>query len=411
MLGWASSQFEKLSQTVAPPPTDGNSRFVYAVQKGDEDGAMACVSEMDDVARTKLNPTRGSYAIHLACQQCMDRLIRYLLQQPGVDLTYMDSAGNTPLHYACLSTDTLRTLPTVKLLVTELGASVVAKNSLGQTPYDVATVNSVRQFLLPLQLQQETQAAIDNGGVGLPPGIDMGGLRIRNPVAPPPPIRPAPMSSPAPTHSMLQQQDGGVAPTSGGYALSGSSSAHTAVMKGFRKPDGFHSSSSDANLQKKYGHYQSSQYANIAPPPASGGAPIASAFAGGGGNNPFAGGAAANPYSGRANSRYVAYDAVSNTTSPMPMAMPNQRTMSAPNTGTANYGVFQPLDDNKPQQQQQHNQPWRRLSHPKRSSSNHRNKENNMPADGRKLPIQHRDDSTITMKRMEPRRGKNLQLP
>jgi hypothetical protein len=72
MLGWASQQFEKLSQTVAPPPADANGRFVYSLQKNDEDGAMACVPEMD-AARAVLNPTRGSFAIHLACQYSMDR--------------------------------------------------------------------------------------------------------------------------------------------------------------------------------------------------------------------------------------------------------------------------------------------------------------------------------------------------
>ena len=152
MLGWASQQFEKLSQTVAPPPADANGRFVYAVQRGDEDAAMACVQEMD-AARAVLNPTKRSYAIHMACENSMDRLIRLLLTQQGVGLTFIDSQGNTPLHYATMSTDKGRALPTIKMLVSEFKASVIAKNSAGQTPYDLASLDGVRQYLLPLQLQ------------------------------------------------------------------------------------------------------------------------------------------------------------------------------------------------------------------------------------------------------------------
>ena len=169
MLGWASQQFEKLSVAVAPPPTDANGRFLYSVQKGDEEGALGCLHEID-AARAVLVPTKGSYAIHLACQNSMDRLIRGLLDVPGVDLTFIDSQGNSPLHYASMSTDQARALPVVKMLVTEYKASPCAKNSAGQTPYDLASLNMVRQYLLPLQLQAETQHAIDNGGVGLPPG-------------------------------------------------------------------------------------------------------------------------------------------------------------------------------------------------------------------------------------------------
>ena len=329
MLSWASSQFDKLAQTVAPPPTDANGRFVYAVQRGDEDVALQCVSEID-AARAVLNPSKGTYAIHMACNGSMDRLIRVLLSQPGVNLTFVDSQGNTPLHYATMSTDKGRALSTVKMLVTEYKASVVAKNSVGQTPYDLASLDNIRQFLLPLQLQEETRQAIDNGGIGLPPGIDMGGLRITNPAQPPPPIMnvhlaPAPVSSPAQHVYQTPQHDIPQAPSSGqqsGYARTGSSSAAIYKPSDRRayKADGFHSSSSDVNLQRKYGHVQV-QTSTLAPPPPSSGnsinvgsafpAPLAS------GPNPFAGGS--NPYaSGRANQRYVAYDAITGKAMAMP---------------------------------------------------------------------------------------------
>lgn len=348
MLGWASSQFEKLSQTVAPPPADANGRFVYAVQRGDEDGAMACVHEMD-VQRAVLNPTKKSYAIHLACERSMDRLIRMLLTYPGVDLTFIDTHGNTPLHYAAMSTDRNQGLPTVKMLVNEYKASVVTKNSSGQTPYDLATLDMVRQFLLPLQLQEETRQAIDNGGVGLPPGIDMGGLRIANPAAPPPPIMPiapAPMSSPAPQVYPTPQCDPPKPPSSGGrgvrYARTGGSSAAIYKPDGARyvKADGFHSSSSDVNLQRKYGHVPVN-YGNIAPPPSShNAAGTTCPLPASGGTNPYAGGN--NPYYvGRASQRYVAYDAVTGETSSIPRSVPPPYGQTAQNTATPlKYAVF-----------------------------------------------------------------------
>jgi hypothetical protein len=252
--------------------------------------------------------------------------------------------------------------------------------------------------LLPLQLQAETQRALDNGGVGLPPGIDLGGLKIANPNLAPPPILPtmnggstavagptsiypptpgippsmpyplasAPSSVPAYGSSVYPSSSGqpplgsytasttattamgepailaptepsppsnavenGIPrpPTSNGshsYALTGRSSAAILKTKTGIQPDGFHSSSSDKNLQEKYGHVTATHNPAVPPPPSSGsfpgileGSPVS---AGGGGiqsappsmtTNPFAGGlstlgaAAGARTSAR---RYVAYD-------------------------------------------------------------------------------------------------------
>lgn len=356
---------------VAPPPTDANGRFVYAVQKGDEETAINALHEID-AARAVLNPTKGSYAIHLACQQSLERVIRALLNIPGVDLTFIDSSGNTPLHYACMSTNQTRALGVVKMLVQEFKASPTAKNSMGQTPYDLALLDSVRQFLLPIQLQAETQHAIDNGGVGLPPGIDMGGMRIKNPAAPPPPImsmqgghpHPAPKSSPAPHAYQTPQHDPIPNPPSSGdtgYALSGGSSAAIYKPKDNRKvykADGFHSSSSDVNLQRKYGHVPVGGVAGSAPPPpSSGNGPVSMTSSG---PNPFAGNS--NPYaSGGTKSRYVAYDAVTNQVSAVPAATGGfSAPLAAP---TPNYAVFSPAGVapapvyQQPGQQQQQQQP------------------------------------------------------
>ena len=186
MFQWASDQFDKLSQTVAPPPTDAAGRFSYAITRLDENTAMGCIAEIDPL-RTVVNQSKGWFPIHMACQYSMVRLIRFLMNQPGVSIEQPDYAGCTPLHHACMSTQRSSGLEVVKMLLKEYNADPCAKNSSGQTPYDVATIDSIRQYLLPIQLQKETQYALDNGGQGLPPGIDLGGLKInRSNMAPPP---------------------------------------------------------------------------------------------------------------------------------------------------------------------------------------------------------------------------------
>ncbi|KAG7338070.1 WW domain containing protein [Nitzschia inconspicua] len=186
MFQWATQQFEKISQTVAPPPTDAAGRFALACQRQEEETAMGCIAEIDPLS-TVVNQVKGYFPIHLACQFSMTRLIQLLMQQPGMNIEQPDYGGNTPLHHACMSSQRGQALVVVKMLLNDYGASVLAKNSLGQTPYDVASLDSVRQYLLPIQLQKETQIALDNGGQGLPPGIDLGGLRINNSAMPPPP--------------------------------------------------------------------------------------------------------------------------------------------------------------------------------------------------------------------------------
>ena len=286
----------------------------------------------------------------MACQYSMTRLLRLLMNQPGVSIEQPDYAGCTPLHHACMSTQRSTGLEVVKILVQEYGADPCAKNSGGQTPYDVATIDSIRQYLLPIQLQKETQYALDNGGQGLPPGIDLGGLKInRSNMAPPPqfggtgvaaspagvaqsryPQTPgmASSSNTAPIAQHRQQQQPGQpnipvsqpiarAPasmpgrssngstpgrsqSSGGYSRSGQSSL--AVYSKY-KADGFHSSSSDVNLQRKYGHIGTSMASDVPPPPSSGNAPSS-------GNGAYLN-SEPNPFTGAGNlagvSRYASY--------------------------------------------------------------------------------------------------------
>lgn len=340
MFQWAQSKLDKLAQHVAPPPDDGPSRYVYCLQRGDEDAAMGCMASMDPV-HTVMNPVKGQYPIHLACQYSYPRLMELLLNQPGMNIQQTDLAGNTPLHYASMSTAP-NGLDMIKLLITNYGASVVARNAQGQTPYDVAILNSIRQYLLPIQLQAETQIALDNGGQGLPPGIDLGGMQIKNSTMAPPPTFAGPPGNTTTSTSTVQSPNVSTgatspsqttqvtpAPSSREYSRVGSSSA---ALGGKYRADGFHSSSSDVSLQKKYGHATVGTYSNIAPPPSSGNSVGVSPASGGGsgvvtassGTNPFAAG-------GRyVNRRYVAYGQVA---TPAAAAYPYPvSSMSAPSS-------------------------------------------------------------------------------
>jgi hypothetical protein len=411
MFQWASDTFDKLSEKVAPPPTDAAGRFGYAVTRLDENTAMGCIAEIDPI-QTIVNQSRGWFPIHMACQYSMVRLIRLLMNQPGASIQQMDYANCTPLHHACMSTQRATGLEVVKILINECGADPCAKNSQGQTPYDVATLDSIRQYLLPIQLQRETQYALDNGGKGLPPGIDLGGMKInRANMAPPPtfggagvaaaappsadpssrypqtpgvvaaeaaatgpsrypqtPGMPAPpFGSPmaaagraAPSqqqhhHQQPQQQyqqpqpqpttpaapaaqpiarapatmpgrsataNGARSQSTGSmpgkysrsHARSGGSSL--AVYSKY-KADGFHSSSSDKNLQAKYGHVGANAHTGP-PPPSSGNGVASTAAAPMSGNSvgSFSSPPGPNPFSGAPVSRYASYGGQTTMTSP-----------------------------------------------------------------------------------------------
>jgi hypothetical protein len=112
-------------------------------------------------------------------------VVQSLIAQYGVSAEQFDHQGNTPLHYAA-SSKVIGAVHLIKCLVNEYHVSVTVKNGAGKTAYDMATQDSIRQYLLPIQLQRETQECIDNGGRGLPDGIDLGGMNIKRDIAPPP---------------------------------------------------------------------------------------------------------------------------------------------------------------------------------------------------------------------------------
>ena len=71
-------------------------------------------------------------------------------------MNFLDSSGNTPLHYAAKHGHH----DLCKSLVAK-GAKPGLRNNVGQTPYDVSENHIVRQFLLPLQFQGERDNGMD----------------------------------------------------------------------------------------------------------------------------------------------------------------------------------------------------------------------------------------------------------
>ena len=161
MFSWANSQLEKLSETLAPPPTTPGPRYLAALALHDEATALSIINDQNPVQQldiyTPLKPTHGICPIHVAAQYGALQVLRTLLQR-GVTVNSTDYNGLTPLHYASSSTyiTPQQSLGVVKYLVEECGANVLTKNQDGFTPYDIASSQAVRGYLLPKQLQAET---------------------------------------------------------------------------------------------------------------------------------------------------------------------------------------------------------------------------------------------------------------
>ena len=202
MFAWAEKQLERISKTVAPVPLDPGHQFKDALASGNVTTALALLSRSSnsgaggnkngvimsqdgstiqplllDAHKTILNTRKGSFPIHVACEYGAIDVVQVLIGEYGVSPEQVDTVGNTPLHYATSSSHQ-QAFHLVQILVQDYNVSLSVKNMQGMTPYDVCTVNKTRQWLLPIQLQRETPQCLDDGGVGLPPGMDMGGIKL-----------------------------------------------------------------------------------------------------------------------------------------------------------------------------------------------------------------------------------------
>ena len=193
MLSWASDRItqlaEQVAEQVAPPTDDPGYRFVASLRRGDEQAALACLQDPAQPLHPHqvVDAKTGAQLIHAAAGHGALAVLRALVGQHGASPELFDQRGATPLHHAAAGTGP-GARATVQALVQEFGADPTVRDSGGRTPYDVAAADSVRQYLLPIQLQRETQQAIDAGGHALPPGIDMGGIRVPQKAVAPPPV-------------------------------------------------------------------------------------------------------------------------------------------------------------------------------------------------------------------------------
>ncbi len=235
IFSWANKQLEKLSETMAPLSNLATGKFIQALQNNDVQTAKALLSTngnsnqgfnqqgsngyhlndgfnssyngngtnigepqmtLIDPHSTSFHPHKQTKAIHITCQYSNTLVYNYILStfysnDPAQVLLQTDAAGNTVLHYACLSTSH-NAFSFVQFLIEAYKSysvqhGISQKNNSGETAYDVARNDMIRQYLLPIQLQFETQECLNNGGVGLPQGIDLGGLKIQNRNLAPPP--------------------------------------------------------------------------------------------------------------------------------------------------------------------------------------------------------------------------------
>ncbi|KAL7469887.1 hypothetical protein ACHAXS_010140 [Conticribra weissflogii] len=211
MFSWANKQLEKLSETLAPPPSIPTHRFLSALASQNEPAAAAILNDphepLDPYAL--IHPSKGTTAVHVAASHGSINILRDLILHRGVPVETADYQGWTPLHHAahCSSVPPNVALSAVKFLVEDCGACVLRKNSQNQTAYDVGNSQAVRGYLLPKQLQLETQECLNNGGRGLMPGIDMGGMKVNYANVAPPPLMGGPPAGaglgPPPTVGMM----------------------------------------------------------------------------------------------------------------------------------------------------------------------------------------------------------------
>eukprot|EP00618_Florenciella_parvula_P024784 CAMPEP_0119520042 /NCGR_PEP_ID=MMETSP1344-20130328/36156_1 /TAXON_ID=236787 /ORGANISM="Florenciella parvula, Strain CCMP2471" /LENGTH=392 /DNA_ID=CAMNT_0007557889 /DNA_START=82 /DNA_END=1260 /DNA_ORIENTATION=- len=145
--------------------------------------------------------------IHMGAACDFLPLVEHCLSQ-GISANATDAEQETPLHAASRRGNK----DCVELLVRS-GGDVLAKNRMGQTPYQVASNLVVRQLLLPLQLKAEEErglAPVIAGATTLKSHQAQNGLLTTTdapPIFAPPPPPPAPPAA-----------GGGVVPSSPGPA-------------------------------------------------------------------------------------------------------------------------------------------------------------------------------------------------
>lgn len=275
----------KLYETIAPLSSP-LVEFEALLKRGDLYTANQMINRSENPLDIHNPDASGVYAIHAACRAGSFEMVQTLLSS-NAPLLVTDYEGNTTLHYAAMGPS----LDIVKFVVSQ-GADVSALNKNGQSSYDVATLHVIRGYLLPLFLhatEPEDQQQHQGGFGSIESQSAYSTMSAPPPMTstPPPSFEPPPSNNnsstvfhhpssvppPSSSSSSFQSNDPYSVPYSP-YALNSLPSASRSTSGGSNSnrplpPDGFLTSASNKDLQRKYGHTSSNMQQFGAPPSSS----------------------------------------------------------------------------------------------------------------------------------------------
>lgn len=174
-----SSLLDKIGVMEVIAPMTESHPLVIAMQRKDFGACVTALEtgEVKGLTRTRCGP------IHLAADADFVIMIDYLINNQISNVSDVDEEfGDSALHYASRKGH----MDSLSKLVS-LNGDVLLKNKNGQTPYDVASNLSIRQYLLPLQLRTES----DRGLAPVLPGVTTAqslGMGGPSDCGPPPPM-------------------------------------------------------------------------------------------------------------------------------------------------------------------------------------------------------------------------------
>ena len=225
----ATSWFlEKMGVLDLVAPLSESNELVLAIQAKD---MQRCINALQSEPSTSVTSNKCS-PLHLAAQVNFPAFMEYCLDNQVATVSDEDENGDSPLHYAVQSNNA----EPCAFLVSR-GADVLKKNRGGRAPYDLATNLNVRQYLLPIQLQVESERGL---APELPGATTAKSLNLEpNGFGPPPPPPPPRSFAPLPSGPPLHPPPGAPMP----------SAVPNAAWQPPR-PDGFKSSASSSCAPK-----------------------------------------------------------------------------------------------------------------------------------------------------------------
>mmetsp|Transcript_14084 Transcript_14084/g.42592 ORF Transcript_14084/g.42592 Transcript_14084/m.42592 type:complete len:348 (-) Transcript_14084:1225-2268(-) len=155
---WSGSELllNKIGQVVAPVQSSTQELFI-AIRQRDWPRTQELLAS-PEVDCWDGNGLHDVTALHIACAVDFIECVTFLLSL-GVDVNIRDRRNlDTPLHHGARSGH----MRICQLLI-EWDACPMVRNAQNQTAYDVTCNLSLRQWLLPLQLQAEAKSNAETG--------------------------------------------------------------------------------------------------------------------------------------------------------------------------------------------------------------------------------------------------------